>query len=98
MHGWQRARVMIWPAVANTRWRQRLRSHEAASCPSGTAARVIQVSVFIANAAICVQAWFAPKEAKGSLLRPVFFSVLIRFSHRALRRWRAPVFLGVPPG
>ena len=73
-------------------------SHEAALWPLGTVVRVIHVRVFIANAARDAQAWLAAKDLQGSLPRPVFFSVLIRFSHRALRRWRAPVFLGVPPG
>jgi hypothetical protein len=35
------------------------------------------------------QAWFAAKSKNGSLPRPVFFRVLIRFSHRPWARWLA---------
>ena len=71
-----RARVMIFPAVAKSRYRHRFMSHPRALCPAGSAVSCSQETRFMAREAMVAQAWLAWKSKNGSFPSPVFFRVL----------------------
>ena len=62
----------------------------------GSAASCSQETRFMARAAMLAQAWLAGKSKNGSFPSPVFFRVLIRFSHRPRARCRASRVGSVP--